>query len=187
VADRCLVCGIRRSSKIAAAWNNCDRRDAGEGNVAGVRGRLGWRKDSCGDCRYSKFEYDKVIPLIWEFGLINKIEKRTFSLPVEHADFIDQKVSSGSYASASEVVRAGLRALQERDAAMERWLNKEVAETYDAMKADPARRIPAEEVFAELSRSSGRKLSEREDDKRLVEIIKSRADEVGVPVNLDDL
>lgn len=84
------------------------------------------------------------------FGIMNKIEKRTFSLPVEHADFIDEKVRAGSYASASEVVRAGLRALQERDAAMERWLNKEVAETYDAMKADPARGIPAEEVFAEL-------------------------------------
>jgi antitoxin ParD1/3/4 len=81
---------------------------------------------------------------------VNKIEKRTFSLPLEHTDFIDEKVSSGSYASASEVVRAGLRALQERDLAMERWLNKEVAEAYDAMKADPKRGIPAEEVFAEL-------------------------------------
>ena len=81
---------------------------------------------------------------------MNKIEKRTFSLPVEHADFIDEKVSSGSYASASEVVRAGLRALQEHDAAIERWLNKEVAEAYDAMKADPKRAIPVGEVFAEL-------------------------------------
>jgi antitoxin ParD1/3/4 len=81
---------------------------------------------------------------------MNKIEKRTFSLPVEHADFIDEKVSSGSYASASEVVRAGLRALQERDAAMERWLNKEIADTYDAMTVEPARGILAEEVFAEL-------------------------------------
>ena len=118
---------------------------------------------------------------------MNKIEKRTFSLPVEHADFIDEKVSSGSYASASEVVRAGLRALQERDAAMERWLNKEVAEAYDAMKADPARGVPEEEVFAGLSKRRIQKLSDLEDNKRLVEIIKSRAHEVGVPVNLDDL
>lgn len=73
--------------------------------------------------------------------------KRTFSLPAEQAKFIDTKVASGSYASASEVVRAGLRALQERDAAVERWLQEEVAPVYDAMKADPKRGIPASEAF----------------------------------------
>jgi len=53
---------------------------------------------------------------------MSKTAKRTFSLPQEHAAFIDALVSSGSYASGSQVVRAGLRALQERDAAVERWL-----------------------------------------------------------------
>jgi len=43
-------------------------------------------------------------------------EKRTFSLPSEHTAFIDEKVASGAYASGSEVIGAGLRALQERDA-----------------------------------------------------------------------
>ena len=76
------------------------------------------------------------------------VAKRTFSLPAEHAEFIDAKVASGAYASGSEVVRAGLRALQERDAAVERWLREEVAPAYDAMKADPSRRIPAADVFA---------------------------------------
>jgi len=72
-------------------------------------------------------------------------EKRTFSLPAEQSAFIDQLVQSGAYATSSEVIRAGLRALQERDAAVERWLNKDVAPTYDRMKADPARAIsPAE-------------------------------------------
>jgi antitoxin ParD1/3/4 len=89
---------------------------------------------------------------------MNKIEKRTFSLPVKHAAFIDEKVSSGSYASASEVVRAGLRALHERDAAVERWLNKDVAEAYDAMKADLKRGISAEDVFAELRARSREQL-----------------------------
>jgi len=54
------------------------------------------------------------------------IEKRTISLPVEQASYIDTLVASGGYASASEVVRAGLRALQERDAAVDRWLRDEV-------------------------------------------------------------
>jgi antitoxin ParD1/3/4 len=78
------------------------------------------------------------------------IAKRTFSIPAEHAKFIDKKVASGSYASGSEVVRAGLRALQERDAAVERWLLEEVAPTFDAIKADPSSAIPAKQVFAAI-------------------------------------
>ena len=77
-------------------------------------------------------------------------EKRTFSLPPEHAAFIDAKVSSGAYASGSEVIRAGLRALQERDAAVERWLRDEVVPVYYAMKIDPNRGIPAKTVFEDL-------------------------------------
>jgi len=76
--------------------------------------------------------------------------KRTFSLPIEQAKFIDRQVAKGSYASASEVVRAGLRALQERDAAIERWLRDEVAPAYDAVMADPKRAIPAKKVFAAI-------------------------------------
>ena len=78
------------------------------------------------------------------------IEKRTFSLPAEHAAFIDAQVASGAFASASEVVRAGLRALQERDAAVERWLRNEVGATFDAMQAAPTRALPAKAVFDEI-------------------------------------
>lgn len=81
---------------------------------------------------------------------MSNIEKRTVSLPTEQAAFIDAQVASGAYASGSEVVRAGLRALQERNAAVERWLREEVAPTYDRMKADPGRGIPAAEAFAEI-------------------------------------
>lgn len=78
---------------------------------------------------------------------MSNVEKRTFSLPAEHTAFIDEKVASGAYASGSEVVRAGLRALSERDAAVDRWLREEVAPAYDAMKADPKRGIPAKDAF----------------------------------------
>ena len=89
---------------------------------------------------------------------MTKVSKRTFSLPDEQAAYIDAKVDDGAYASASEVVRAGLRALQERDAAVERWLRDEVVPTYDAMKADPSQGIPAKAVFAEVrARYTGRK------------------------------
>lgn len=76
--------------------------------------------------------------------------KRTFSLPREQADYIDSLVASGTYATSSEVIRAGLRALQERDAAVERWLREEVVPVATAMQADPHRAIPAESVFDEI-------------------------------------
>lgn len=76
--------------------------------------------------------------------------KRTFSLPQEQADYIDSLVASGTYATSSEVIRAGLRALQERDAAVERWLREEVVPVATAMQADPGRAIPAESVFDEI-------------------------------------
>jgi antitoxin ParD1/3/4 len=64
-----------------------------------------------------------------------RVEKRTVSLRQEQAALIDDCVASGAYAFASEVVRAGLRALEERDAAVSRWLRDEVAPVYDAMQA----------------------------------------------------
>ena len=79
-------------------------------------------------------------------------EKRTFSLPSEQAAFIDAQVKTGAFASASEVVRAGLRALQERDAAVERWLRDEVVATYDEMKIHPERAISSEDMAERMRR-----------------------------------
>ena len=76
--------------------------------------------------------------------------QRTISLPPEQAAFIDAKVAAGDYASASEVVRAGLRALKERDEAVERWLREEVAPTYDAMAADPSSAISLDSLRAAI-------------------------------------
>ena len=78
------------------------------------------------------------------------VQKRTFSLPGEQADYIDRLVSSGAYATSSEVIRAGLRALQERDVAVERWLREEVVPVAVAMRADPDRGIPAKRVFDKI-------------------------------------
>lgn len=102
--------------------------------------------------------YDEVIP---NEDAMAHSQKRTFSLPVEHATFIDEQVASGSYASASEVVRAGLRALQERDAAVERWLRDDVAPVYDAMQAAPGRARSMEDVFGAIRARHARALADR--------------------------
>ena len=78
------------------------------------------------------------------------MDKRTISLPAEHASYIDQKVQSGDFASASEVVRAGLRALQERDRAIESWLHNQVGPTFDAMTKDPSRGLTGDQVFGSI-------------------------------------
>ena len=77
-------------------------------------------------------------------------EKRTFSLPAEEARYIDALVQSGAYSSASEVARAGLRALQERDASIDQWLREEVVPVYDAMQRDPGRALSGEQLIADI-------------------------------------
>ncbi|MCJ2065606.1 type II toxin-antitoxin system ParD family antitoxin [Methylobacterium sp. J-088] len=61
-------------------------------------------------------------------------------------DRVDARVQSGSYTSVSEVVRAGLRALDREEAALDAVLRQRVQEALD----DPRPAIPADQVFAEL-------------------------------------
>jgi antitoxin ParD1/3/4 len=83
------------------------------------------------------------------------LSKRTISLPAEHDAYIETKLKAGAYASVSEVVRAGLRALQERDEAVEAWLRNEVAPVYDEMEANPSRGIPIERALKILKARRG--------------------------------
>ena len=72
------------------------------------------------------------------------------TLPNEMAEMVKSKVSSGEYASESEVIRDGLRAMMSRERALETWLRTEVVPIYDAMKEDPSRGHSVADVRAAL-------------------------------------
>ena len=71
--------------------------------------------------------------------------------PPEMAERVRAKVQSGEYASESEVIRDGLRALEMHDRALEEWLRTEVAASYDAIKADPSTARSSEQVRETLA------------------------------------
>ena len=77
-------------------------------------------------------------------------QQMSITLPTEMTARVKSRVASGEYASESEVIREGLRALQAREDAVEHWLRTEVVDIYDKMKANPERAIPIEEVQAHL-------------------------------------
>ncbi len=91
--------------------------------------------------------------------------KRTVSLPDDQTAYIDSLVASGAFASTSEVVRAGLRALREREAAVDRWLERDVVPVYDAMRDDPARSVPLETAMDTLRRRHAARLEQEQDDR----------------------
>ena len=74
----------------------------------------------------------------------------SITLPLAMADRVQSRVASGRYASESEVIREGLRALDERDEAVEHWLRTEVAATYDTHTADPDRAKPLDAAWQHL-------------------------------------
>ena len=61
------------------------------------------------------------------------------TLPRDMVLLVKDKVANGSYGSESEVVRAGIKALEERDMAIDLWLREEVGPVYDAHAADPGK------------------------------------------------
>ncbi|MDR2000201.1 MAG: type II toxin-antitoxin system ParD family antitoxin [Zoogloeaceae bacterium] len=78
-------------------------------------------------------------------------QQMSITLPNEMADAIRAKVQLGEYASESEVIRDGLRALIARDRAVENWLHSQVGPAYDALKAHPSRAVSVGEVRTRLA------------------------------------
>jgi antitoxin ParD1/3/4 len=74
----------------------------------------------------------------------------SITLPLDMAEVVEEKIKSGGYASVSEVVRDGVRALIERDTAVERWLREEVVAGHQEYLADPSKGVPADAVLGRI-------------------------------------
>ena len=70
-----------------------------------------------------------------------------------HEAFVKRMIDTGRFTSASEAMRAGMDALIERDAAVDRWLMSEVVPVYDAMKANPELGVSIDEAFDSIRKA----------------------------------
>lgn len=74
----------------------------------------------------------------------------SIALGDHYEKFIKQQLESGRYNNASEVVRAGLRMLEDFEASREQWMQQQIRARLAEQDANPGTAIPAEQVFAEL-------------------------------------
>lgn len=89
-------------------------------------------------------------------------EQFSITLPTKTAQMVRERVASGEYASESEVIRDGLRALMARDQALERWLREDVVRSYDAVMADPSLLRTPDQVRAALAAARDRLAARKE-------------------------
>jgi antitoxin ParD1/3/4 len=73
---------------------------------------------------------------------------RSFALGERFERFIEEKVRSGRFGNASEVVRAGLRLLEDQERRRELELEKLRQNIHERRRSGPPR--PADEVFERL-------------------------------------
>jgi len=76
----------------------------------------------------------------------------TISLPFETAEALRARVTSGGYASESDVVREGLRALDAQEDRVEAWLRTEGVARDDAWRSAPDDVLTPGEVSTDLRR-----------------------------------
>jgi antitoxin ParD1/3/4 len=91
-----------------------------------------------------------------KFGIVpqealSMARNTSISLGDHMADFVDWQVKTGRYGSASEVIRAGLRLLEEREAAMQA-----LGDALDeGVRSGPAREFDFDAFVARKRRASG--------------------------------
>jgi antitoxin ParD1/3/4 len=81
---------------------------------------------------------------------MSDLTRRTVTLSKIQSDYIDAKIATGEFVSASEVVRAGLAALTQRDAMVTQWLEREVGPTFDRSISNPDDYVELDAAFAAI-------------------------------------
>ncbi len=82
-----------------------------------------------------------------------------YALNDHYESFIKKQLESGRYNNASEVVRAGLRMLEDFEAEREKWLREEMPTRLVELQGDPMKGIPADTVFSRLEARHRAKLA----------------------------
>lgn len=77
-------------------------------------------------------------------------QKFSISLSRDLAELVEQKMESGDYSSVSDVFDDAVRALIDRDEAIESWLREQVLAGHAEYLADPAQAVPAEDLLASI-------------------------------------
>lgn len=83
--------------------------------------------------------------------------KLSISLPREQAERVQSLADSGQYASVSAVISDGLRALQARDTALEKWLREDVVPAYEELRDDPSKGLSVDQARAALAQRRQRR------------------------------
>jgi antitoxin ParD1/3/4 len=95
-------------------------------------------------------EYDKFILNKCGNPFMSTLTRRTVTLSKVQSDFIDDRIARGDFVSASEVVRAGLTALSQREAEVAHWLAHDVAKTFDRSTQHPDDYVELDAAFATI-------------------------------------
>lgn len=78
-------------------------------------------------------------------------QQLSITLPNAMAKQIKERVSTGEYASESEVIRDALRSLMARDKAMEQWLRNDVMAAYQEAQKNPDSLLDSKQVRTRLT------------------------------------
>jgi len=70
------------------------------------------------------------------------------ALGTHYEEFVKKQLDSGRYNNASEVVRAGLRLLEDHEQAREKWLNEEIPARFSELTKDPSIGVSSRSVRA---------------------------------------
>ena len=68
----------------------------------------------------------------------------------EDAKIIERQVESGRYESASDVISAGLRLLEERESETDLWMRREIPRRLAEYDRDPSIGIPLDEAMKRI-------------------------------------